>query len=329
MFKLASMRCYSCGDEFTDENRSEEHVINNALGGHLTSNELLCKPCNDGFGHGIDADIEGQLGIFADSLGVKRHRENKNRKVRIEMVSETGELKIVGKKMRPLHELSIDTGDKKVTLFEDEARYEVLKNRKKKELSKKFKVEDKEYIRQPDKTRYNVKNSLSDKQGNIAFGGSGFFRAAAKMCLNYYLSKGYDIGFCKNVIAFVKGEKKVNDLAYFYYPAHYQIHDLGAEEVAHIIHIKGDTHYKVLYAYIELFSCHNAVVIFSMDYQGAAISDTYAYDLINSSVMEKAVTMRLPRHHLEIIDLIERDVHPRHLAKFNRLEQIIEKRQLL
>jgi hypothetical protein len=41
------MKCYTCGVEITDENRSEEHVINNALGGHLTSDDLLCKPCND------------------------------------------------------------------------------------------------------------------------------------------------------------------------------------------------------------------------------------------------------------------------------------------
>lgn len=323
------MNCYRCGNLITEVNQSEEHVINNALGGHLTSQELVCNGCNKIFGYSVDADIEKQIGMFADLLGVKRHRENKDRKIRVNLVSEDGGRKVVGHKMQPLHELHLDTGEKKVVLFEDEERYRSLKNRKKLELAKKFKVEDAEYVKQPDKTKYHIQNSLSDGLGNIAFGGPEFFRGAAKMCLNYYLSQGYDRTYCQNVIDFVNGVKKINDLAYFYYPTHYAIHEQQEEEVIHLIHIQGNTQYKLLYAYIELFSAHNAVIIFSLNYQGPAISDTYAYDLIGGQLIDKPVKMRLPRHHLEIIDLIERDVHTEHLRKFNRLERIIEKRQLL
>ncbi|MDB5152304.1 MAG: endonuclease [Mucilaginibacter sp.] len=323
------MNCYNCGTELTDTNRSEEHIINNALGGHLTSDELLCKPCNDQFGHGIDSDIEKQIGQVTYLLGIKRHRKNKDRKIRIEMCSDTGAVKVVGKNMEPWHELSLDTGDQKVVIFESEANYEALKNRKKKELSKKFKVEDKEYIRQPDKTKYRIKNSLSDAEGNTGFGGPEFFRAAAKMCLNYYLSKGYDRNYCQDVIAYIKGEKKFNDIGYFYYPKHYRIHELGDKEVSHIIHIKGDTQYKLLYAYIELFNAHNAIIIFSLNYNGDAIDATYAYDLLEGKEMTKTIKIWLPRHHLEIMDLIAKEVGTEHVRKFNRLERIIEKRQLI
>lgn len=323
------MNCYRCGVPLTDENRSEEHVINNALGGHLTSNDLLCGPCNNYFGHTVDVELEQQIGMFTDLLGIKRHREDKGRKVRIEMVSQHGERKVVGRKLKPLHELRLDTGVKKVVLFEDEARYETLKNRKKMEMSSNSNVEDKEYIREPDKTKYHVQNSLSDEEGNIAFGGPEFFRGAAKIALGYYLSQGYDSAYDVTVKAFVNGERTINDFAYYYYPKHYQIHDLNEDEIIHLIHIRGDVQYKLLYAYVELFSCHNAIIIFSLNYEGPAIVDTYAYDLLAGQQIEKKVKMWLPRHHIEVINLIERNAQPEHLRLFNRLERITEKRQLI
>ena len=38
--------CYICDEELTDTNNSDEHIILNAIGGHLHSNKLLCKRCN-------------------------------------------------------------------------------------------------------------------------------------------------------------------------------------------------------------------------------------------------------------------------------------------
>jgi len=78
--------------------------------------------------------------MFADLLGVKRHRENKYRRVRIEMISNKGEIKIVGRKMRPLHELSIDTGNERIKLFEAEEKYEKLKLAKKRNYLKSSKL---------------------------------------------------------------------------------------------------------------------------------------------------------------------------------------------
>jgi hypothetical protein len=322
------MNCYNCGVEITEQHRSEEHVINNSLGGHLTSFDLLCDPCNNEFGHTLDAAIDGQIGMFTDLLGIKKHRENKDKRVRIEMVSQAGERKVVGKKLAPLHELSLDTGRKRVILFEEEAAYEKLKARKKEELGKKFKVEDREYIRQPDKTKYHVRNSISDEQGNIAFGGYEYLQGIARICLNFYLSRGHSIQYAGAVLDFVKGNKKFNDLVYYYFPVQYQIHDLGRDEVSHVLHIHGDSRSRMLYGYAELFNFQNVLVIFDRDYRGPDIDESYSYDLINGVEMDKKVALRLFRHHVEIMHLIERDADPEHLARYNRFLQIVEKRQL-
>jgi len=323
------MNCYNCGKPITDLNRTEEHVINNSLGGHLTSDDILCDGCNNFFGHSLDKEIDGQIGMFADLLGAKRHRENKYRRIRIKMISDKGEIKIVGRKIRPLHELLLDTGKKTIKLFETEEKYEALKSEKKKELSRNSKVEDNEYIRPTDKTKWHVKNIKSDAQGNIAFGGYDYFRGLARICLNFYLSKGHNLKYAEKVLAFVQGKIKFNDLMYYYFPVNYQIHELKKDEVLHIIHVDGDPVKKLLYAYLELFNFQNVLLIFDNNYQGPEIRDTYVYDLVNGAEIEKQITLRVLRHHVEIMHLIEPSFDREHLARYNRFQQIIERNQLI
>jgi hypothetical protein len=323
------MTCYKCGEVIGVHNRTEEHIINNSLGGHLTSLDILCDSCNKEFGHTLDAEIDRQIGMFSDLLGVKRQRENKFRRVRIEMISDKGEIKIVGRKMRPLHELTLDTGKETVKLFESEEKYEQLKFAKKRELAKKFKVEDKEYIREPDKTKWHVKNSKSDKYGNIAFGGYDYFRGLARIALNFYLSKGHDPKYAQRVLDFVKGEIGFNDLLYWYFPVNYQIHELEKNEVSHILHLRGDPIKGLLYAYVELFNFQNVIVIFDKAYNGGNINETYTYDLVNAVEIDKPVSLKLFRHHINIMHLIEPEFDNEHLNRYNRFQEIMEKRQLI
>ena len=39
------MKCCICGMEIDQENRSEEHIIHNAIGGILKSDSIYCKKC--------------------------------------------------------------------------------------------------------------------------------------------------------------------------------------------------------------------------------------------------------------------------------------------
>lgn len=321
--------CYSCKILLERDNSSEEHVINNSIGGRLKSRKLLCIPCNSKFGDTIDAELEAQIGMFTDLLGVKRERSKK--RVRIPMRSDDGEIKYVGVKMKPHARLTVEVSeDKKVVLYAEESEFDKLKDAKQRELSKKSKVDFIAYTELPNKTKYHIQNKLSNTAGDIFFGGEDFFRAIIKISLNYYLSKGYDIAYCADVIAVINGERK-NDLAYFYFPnpMMYQVHDLNDGEVSHIIHIRGDRERKLLYAYVELFNMQNVLIKYNMNYDGPEINDTYAYDLLNGIEIKKDVKVQLGKHHFEVLDLIARDMRKWHVEKFNRMEKIIEERQLL
>lgn len=68
--------CYLCGKELTDENKSDEHIILNAIGGHLHSYTLLCMECNSKLGEQADAKLAEDLSFFSDMLEIKKNRSN-------------------------------------------------------------------------------------------------------------------------------------------------------------------------------------------------------------------------------------------------------------
>lgn len=73
--------CYICGKELTDVNKSDEHIILNAIGGHLHSYNLLCKECNSLLGEKADAKLADDLSFYTDMLGVKKNRQNTHNQI--------------------------------------------------------------------------------------------------------------------------------------------------------------------------------------------------------------------------------------------------------
>lgn len=142
-------------------------------------------------------------------------------------------------------------------------------------------------------------------------------RAIAKICLNYYLSKGYPKEYTGLVKAFVQGAKE--PVSFYYLPVS-DIHE--EDEVSHIIHLHGGG--GVLYAYIELFNMLNRVIIFSMDYAGKDIHVTYCRDVVKSKELAKGVTFQLGKQELEGLRGIEASD-----VRYKRLLKIIESRRAL
>ena len=67
-------KCFMCGDELTEENSSDEHILLNALGGHIHSKKLICKNCNSALGSTSDDELAKELNFFASFLDVPRQR---------------------------------------------------------------------------------------------------------------------------------------------------------------------------------------------------------------------------------------------------------------
>ncbi len=72
---LAEKRCVICGKLITDENRSSEHVIHNAIGGTLEDDGIYCKSCNSQYGTEDDKDFAKIFAPLMHKLDIRRSRK--------------------------------------------------------------------------------------------------------------------------------------------------------------------------------------------------------------------------------------------------------------
>lgn len=300
---------------------STEHVISNVLGGRLTSKRLLCKGCNEYFGSTIDKELDGQLAPFASLLGVKTDKDSDHLYA---VVAEDGTERMVGKNLKPASKITLLN---KKTIFKKDDDVQPFVNatikgyKQKKNLDVAF-VESSEL---PDGKRYHIRNSRSTVIGDIEFGGYDFMRAIAKIAMNFAILNKVPSEILESIRAFILGEVNNNGLVDYYYPTTYEIYQLEDQEVNHVIYLNGDTQYRILYAYVELFSTENLIVILNSEYDGPPVDICYMYDLISSKRIEKNVSIKLTRQHF--LDLRFIQVREIHQQRLNRLEKIIEKLQ--
>ncbi|MBK8089043.1 MAG: hypothetical protein IPK31_14485 [Chitinophagaceae bacterium] len=62
-------------------------------------------------------------------------------------------------------------------------------------------------------------------------------------------------------------------------------------EVSHIIRLLGNPTEKILYAYIELFNTHNFIVRLNDNYDGIALDESYAFDLIEIKELVRSIPL--------------------------------------
>lgn len=68
-------RCYFCDSEIYESNRSSEHIIHQALGGLLESEEICCKQCNSSLGTSLDANFTKIFASITESFDIKTTRK--------------------------------------------------------------------------------------------------------------------------------------------------------------------------------------------------------------------------------------------------------------
>jgi len=74
MSELTQYICYLSGDVITNDNKTDEHIIPNALNGHLTSAKVLTSDSNLALGNSIDSKFDAIFDIFTSQLDFRRDR---------------------------------------------------------------------------------------------------------------------------------------------------------------------------------------------------------------------------------------------------------------
>ena len=223
------MKCCVCGIEIDEENRSEEHIIHNAIGGVLKSDSIYCKECNSKYGS--DAD-KAFIEIFAPIIdGLYMNFDRKAGKTSYEG--------IMCDKEGNLYKTRFKNG-KVISMFDKDGKY------KKWEFEKYQKVS----------FNFNLDNELYKK-------------GMAKIAFNFAVHSGVEVNKLNRVFDSENKELINKPIIIPFVPMTLFdsiIESQDTYELFHVLRLFNCGNF--LYAYIELFSTFQVYVLLSDDYSG-------------------------------------------------------------
>lgn len=322
------MECYLCDTKLTDSNRTREHIIPGALGNNLISTELICHGCNNSLASQIDAAL---IAFYAYLYGlVQEARPRTNAKNKLVGKTKSGEIIRFSAGMKPDTQVTIELPDAStlsISCPDTEVEATILRHLR--QLKGKFpQIEPEQWLAKMQRTEkpfeelvyftnYDTEHS---KTGDMAF-----FRGIKRIALNFYLSKGYDKKYVREVINQVKHGIPANEkISTFYYPRIRSVHELGAREISHVIKLVGDPEKKALYCYVELFNCNHALILLNKHYDGPAIDHQYCYDVLTSTYLRKSISLPF-KHRTHVLDCFawEQDTNPQGDEAYKRTRRIL------
>ena len=288
-------KCYIT-DKPLSQNEAEEHIIPNALGGHLKSRRLVLTSINTELFDKLDAELARRIEIsklvnFKRDRGVKpfiigtgsdgfQYLVNSNR---------TG-------KLLPIKPIEyVDVQGKKFSKFPLTQKNEIISARLKKNPHL-----TKEEIETSIKEEFEDKcNEMDYEFGlNIIANSKDSFRAIAKIATNYAVLNNINKNEFLDFIDFIKGGGLEKIKLGYFYPQKRLNYDLSSNELSHILYLKGCSKENLLYCYIELFNTHCFIVILNENYNGHDINENYIWDLVNAKELNKPISMNLSRDFL-------------------------------
>lgn len=327
------MNCYLCGtdlESLDERQRTNEHIIPDALGGNITSRSLLCRNCNNRLASQIDNALVEQLRPLSELLvqaGPGSIAPDATTHARLE---DGTPVRLIGA-LHPEIPIEIQMPGLPPIRF-TALRSEIDKKVRKKlaQLKGRFldldienamsSLEIKDY---PDRLIY-FSNSPDPKQGMV--GGPPFFRAIKRIAVNFYLHAGGDPAYIQAVIHQVKtGELAPSCISKFYYPSIRPVHVPANQEISHIIKLVGDPDMGVLYCYIELFNTNASLILLNDSYDGPTINQQYHYDLISRQFLTEPINLPI-KHRGHVTDhfVVDRDTNPQGNATYQRTRRVLE-----
>ena len=293
---MADLRCAICDTRIDDSNRTEEHVIPQAIGGRLTVRNFICATCNNRTGKEWDKEVVDQLSYVSTRLGIKRP---KGSPPPVEVTLTTGRsLKIhpdgqftkSGKPQIVAPE-NISAGTFSVNADTIERAEKIALNLKKKYEKMGAKVEL--------EATNNPEQIVDQIQQELSLGGKNANRSTVKTAIAFAVSNDVPAANCDFALPFLHGQD-VDCIGLWY--ARDFVTDRSEFDVFHCVSICGDPQTKILVAYIEHYGAMRYLVCLSKNYQGPRIDTTHALDPQTGLTIQRNVKLSLTRDELQDLE---------------------------
>jgi hypothetical protein len=285
-------KCYLCGKIFDGKKveKHDEHIIQHAIGGNFTVNDILCSYCGGKLGKVIDVPFNKIFEGISTRLDIKTDRQRNKRKA---IKGKMGCLDVIWKdfKIYPLKPFHLYSTDKKsITIYADLKTAKKYRKKVENEIINNFHENEKPNILVCDDLEGLVKfpfqmNSQAFKKGlaKIAIGFAskhGIEREKLPLVLEIdkknqhgvirdkiFAIQFYPLGIIDRLIEIQKHEFEP-----------YPFHNLILFTLDYDPKISEGK--KVLICYVELFSTFQWYVVLNDEYYGDSIYEYYAQQIL-------------------------------------------------
>lgn len=311
-------KCYLCDDNFTEENTSKEHILLNAIGGHLKPSDLLCKPCNSKFGETADAELAKQLTFLSSFLQIKRDK-GINQPIKGGTTKDGTKYDLInGGKPTPAKPTFEETEENGQVNFEITARSEVEMMTMLKGLKKKY----------PQIDLTNIKKNFQYKEEYLneplsfrsVIGGALAFKSLVKTAVNFYIHKTREKSQVAHLFNYLLDKETLEVCKHFH--ANKVVYKKDPGEVIHLLHLMGNKREKTLFCYIELFSTYSFMVKLSDNYEGKNIEETYAINVLIGKEVTKSVKLKFNKAEFDSLTNFSPEHYEAVKEKMNRVMDI-------
>ncbi len=307
-------KCYFCGKDLNNQNLKPEHIIPNAVGGRLTSKNILCNDCNNKLSD-LDQSLANSVYLLTNLLNPKRDNKTKsNLPMKFHFNNREFVREADGKYYSS--QFKIEKSEKGFHLHlnafysaDNGAREKVIKPAIKAldSLAQNYKWSAEKIYEEKRKLIEAISNKVIDTNDTPTFVGqialnqdAKLFLSMLKISIGYYLSNNFDINYLNKSINILKNKdyKLARKYCYYFFPENFYKED----SIYHSIYLKGDKQNNVLYSLISIYGCLNCLVLLNEEYDGETIEKNYFYDLRNHKEIKFDKSLNLTKS--EIVDIL-------------------------
>lgn len=279
-------KCAICNVVIDDSNDTEEHLIPNAIGGHLKVKKFICNNCNKKSGEEWDSKLANQLQQLGALVRVKRDRGSFPKTIFETISGEKITIKTDGK-MTPTNP-TIDKKENKYSVIARDPKEakSILTGLKKKhpeiDIDKALKQasSEKRYLNEP----FHI---------TLQIGGPLAGRSIVKSALAGVHHAGLNKFQCEHAINYIQNEHATPPFGYYYTTDLIINRPLGIP--LHCVSIFANKQDQTITAYIEYFGVYRILLCLSESYFGETLQYTHAINPENGDLLDLAVNLNIDK----------------------------------
>lgn len=315
------IRCWLCPNLLEGKNRTGEHVIPSAIGGHREVFNFICRDCNSKRGTKWEAEVARQFLWFSSAAGVKRGRGGQHPDLILQ--TETGEkLKLrADTVLIPTgHEIIVEELDNVIKI---DIRSNDLKtnNNLIKKVARDYPAFDVEKaVHKMSSVDSYPNHTLSM---SFRYGGPDAGRSMVKSCLALLSDIGILPDACGRALAYLN-DPSLDALHPFclFFDADLVVNRPN-DHLFHCISVVGQPQERRILGYVEFFNFARILVHISDDYEGEAFQATYAINPVEARELNMVVDFGGIHSDLEDHFVMQKEPPQMYLEAFQRTGSIV------